>query len=58
VDVPGSVHTQATAINDRTEIAGTHRLPNDPVLHAYFRDADGNFFTSTCRARRLHCLAA
>lgn len=43
VDVPGAVFTQATAINDRTEIAGTYRLPNDGVLHAFLRAADGTF---------------
>jgi uncharacterized membrane protein len=43
IDFPGAVFTQATAINDRGDIAGTYRLPNDSVLHAYLMQADGNF---------------
>ena len=35
--------TQATAIDERGDIAGTYRLTNDPVLHAYLRRADGSF---------------
>jgi uncharacterized membrane protein len=42
-DAPGAVFTQATAINDRGDIAGTYRLANDAVLHAYLRHTDGSF---------------
>jgi hypothetical protein len=34
IDAPGAVFTQATALNDRGEIAGTYRLPADSVLDA------------------------
>ena len=43
IDAPGAVFTQATAINERGDIVGTYRLPNDAVLHAYLRRTDGSF---------------
>ena len=43
IDAPDSVFTQATAINDGGDIAGTYRLPNDSVLHAYLMREDGSF---------------
>ena len=43
IDAPDAVFTQATAINDGGDIAGTYRLPNDSVLHAYLMREDRSF---------------
>ena len=59
IDFPGAVFTQTTAINERGDVAGTYRLPNDSALHAYLMRADGDFTnidvpgaTSSLPARR------